>query len=572
MTTLQNWQKAPFFKRPLAAASFHAATAILLVIVCFADRLTVGRGDFMADGRAPITLRTVHPSGIGEHLVVERGQRLTPVLRKQALELLDSSGWFNAAYPLGVGVFYFLALVLYNLVVSSSSSPRLLRFRPVVAQLITVVLTLSACRAELSLSGWSSFACPLLLTPLLFTGLLPRLQLLALHLLLVALYAPMITAFRGAVLVPLAAGWTTILLAKRESGLTGAVTALAAGLCAGEIALASLHLLSGDKGVFGLSPDGSLAGFAVGTGISAVGALVFYRPISELFGEIGLVRLRRLLELDAPVLKELAAKAPGTFQHSLAMANMAEKVAEEIDADGDLVRAGAYYHDIGKMRQPELFIENQRDSNPHDQLPPERSAELIRKHIADGVLLARAAGIPQRIVDFIVEHHGRSEIEYFLDKARRQGERPVLEKFQYDGRNPTSRETAILMIVDSVEAASRTITEPTAEKIEQMVRTIIFKKLGRGLLDDSGLNTRDLRLITTSLVEYLRAQFHQRVPYPWQRQQEQQAARVPTDPSMRVATPVTNPRIETVPANETAAEPSQQPPAMAPDPEGPTGE
>jgi putative nucleotidyltransferase with HDIG domain len=282
--------------------------------------------------------------------------------------------------------------------------------------------------------------------------------------------------------------------------------------------LAGLNLFTPQHIDFGLHLEGDLLGLAGGTLACGAAAALFSFPVTLMFGSVPRSMLRKLLDLDHPVLRDLAEKAPGTFQHSLALANMAEKVADSIGADDELARAGAYYHDIGKMQKPEYFIENQQGENPHDKLAPEQSAEKLRTHIDAGITIARGANLPERLVDFIIEHHGSSTMEYFLDKAYQLNQKTIEpDKFQYEGRNPNSKETAILMIVDAVEAASRTLQKPDHDEIENLVRRIIFSKMLHGYLDQSGLTTRDLKQIGISLIKFLQGQYHVRVEYPWQK-------------------------------------------------------
>jgi putative nucleotidyltransferase with HDIG domain len=322
----------------------------------------------------------------------------------------------------------------------------------------------------------------------------------------------------GMVLIPLVTGWTAILLLKRNSSPVRLLVATVAGTAMGCVFLVGMDLFSPQNTDLLLHLEGDLVGLAGGTmSCGLVAALVSY-PVTALFGFVPRSKLRSLLDLDHPVMKDLAEKAPGTFQHSLSMANLAEKVADEVGADAELVRAGAYYHDIGKMHEPTYFIENQKGENPHDNIEPNASAGKLRGHIHLGTTIAKGANLPERIIDFIVEHHGRSFMEYFIDKAYRQDGKVVdTEVFRYQGRNPTSRETGILMIVDSVEAASRTLSDPSQDDIENLVRRILFGKLLHGYLDDSGLTTRDLKKVGISLVKFLQGQFHVRVEYPWQK-------------------------------------------------------
>lgn len=223
------------------------------------------------------------------------------------------------------------------------------------------------------------------------------------------------------------------------------------------------------------------------------------------------------LDLEHPLLKTIREKAPGTWQHSLAMANMAETVANEIGANGMLCRAGAYFHDIGKTKHPEYFIENQDGENPHNALSPTESARMIKLHVTDGMKMAEEYMLPEYISQFIDKHHGTTILEYFYEKAASvEGDTIDIEDFRYPGRKPDSKETAILMIVDAVEAASRTLIEPTQQDIETLITRIVFSKLLFNQLNQSGITLADLRKIIVTLINSLKSNSHTRVKYPWQ--------------------------------------------------------
>ena len=211
-------------------------------------------------------------------------------------------------------------------------------------------------------------------------------------------------------------------------------------------------------------------------------ATLFVQPLiyiyEKMFGLVSDVSLLELSDTNSKLLKRLANEAPGTFHHSLQVANLAEAAASEIGANTMLVRVGALYHDIGKMNNPTFFIENQATSvNPHDELAPDESAKTIIDHVLDGIEIAKSNKLPDRIIDFIRTHHGTSTVYYFYQKAKELDEDIAIEKFQYPGPIPFSKETAILMMADSVEAASKSLKEPTSQKIDQFVERIIDKQM-----------------------------------------------------------------------------------------------
>ncbi|MBN2401951.1 MAG: HDIG domain-containing protein [Spirochaetes bacterium] len=243
-------------------------------------------------------------------------------------------------------------------------------------------------------------------------------------------------------------------------------------------------------------------------------------PIYEnLFGVTTRLRLLELSDLNAKIFKRMLMKAPGTYNHSLMVANMAEAACEAIGADPILARVGGYYHDIGKVNNAQYFVENKKDTEDNPDISPEDYTKLIISHVEKGVEIAKENKIPDPIIDFIREHHGTSTMTYFyhqaLENAQSSGETDINKKdFQYGGPKPQSRETAVVMIADSVEAASRSIQGPTSIKLEGLVKKIIYNKLNDGELENSNLNISDLKIIQTSINRILKGLFHTRLEYP----------------------------------------------------------
>jgi len=226
--------------------------------------------------------------------------------------------------------------------------------------------------------------------------------------------------------------------------------------------------------------------------------------------------LLELSDLNQPLLRELAVRAPGTYHHSLMVGNLAEAAAEAVGANSLLARVGAYYHDIGKMEKPEYFIENQGSGkNPHDKLSPSMSALILANHIRQGVEIAREAGLPKEIIAFIREHQGTQLMSYFYERAKENGQEAIDEqKFRYPGPKPQSKETAIVMLADAVEAAVRSLKQPTPARVKQVVNSIIQRRFNEGELDESPLTLRDLNKIADAFVQALTGVFHPRVAYP----------------------------------------------------------
>lgn len=245
-------------------------------------------------------------------------------------------------------------------------------------------------------------------------------------------------------------------------------------------------------------------------------------PIFEsLFTVTTDITLLELSDLNRPLLRELAIRAPGTYTHSLIMANLSEAAAQRIGASPLLARVGCYYHDIGKMLKPEYFTENQGlrgGRNPHDHLTPSMSALIIDSHVKDGVELGEENGLPKAIIDLIPQHHGTTVLELFYNRAIELGiENVRRDDFRYDGPKPQTKEAGILMLADSVESAARTLTERTPNRVRQLVRRIVQQKFTAGELDECPLTLRDLHGIEESFIPVLMGTLHGRVEYPWQK-------------------------------------------------------
>ncbi|MFN4764074.1 HD family phosphohydrolase [Gillisia sp. Q332] len=248
-------------------------------------------------------------------------------------------------------------------------------------------------------------------------------------------------------------------------------------------------------------------------------ATLFVQPLiyiyEKLFGLVSDMSLLELSDTNTKLLKELSDKAPGTFHHSLNVANLAEAAANEIGANAMLVRVGALYHDIGKMENPTYFSENQSSSvNSHDELSPRESAAIIIGHVIRGIEIAKKNNIPDRVIDFIRTHHGTTTVYFFYMKEKEMNEAVSAEDFRYPGPIPFSRETAILMMCDSVEAASKSLKEPTPAKIDSFVEKIISKQMEEAQFLNADITFKEIQLIKKVLKQKLKNIFHLRVEYP----------------------------------------------------------
>jgi putative nucleotidyltransferase with HDIG domain len=274
-------------------------------------------------------------------------------------------------------------------------------------------------------------------------------------------------------------------------------------------------------------PSGALdilvrfAGCFVGGAISGIVAVGVTPVVEYLCGYASDMRLIEMATLDHPLLKELSVQAPGTWNHSMVIGMMVESAADAIGANPVVCRVGAYFHDVGKTTKPLYFAENQTPGdNRHDKLNPSMSALIIRAHVKDGIELSRKHRLPQVIEDLIAQHHGTSKIEFFYDKARKEAEDAgndpeSVDKtlFSYPGPKPQTREAGLLMLADGIEAAARTIGDPSFDRIQGMVQKMINKVFSSGELNECELTLRDLHIIAKCFTRVLSGIYHQRVAY-----------------------------------------------------------
>lgn len=360
-----------------------------------------------------------------------------------------------------------------------------------------------------------------------------------------------------AYMVPLAAAGMliAILLDSRLAVLVVAVMSFLIGvMTGGQIRFALVGLIGGITGVYGvskLSQRGDMA--RAGVYVSAANVLAIFTmglvsntpmglvitsslamgitngilssiltngALPYLESTFSITSSVRLLELSHPsnsLLRRLLTEAPGTYHHSILVGNLAESAAEEVGGEPLLVRVGAYYHDIGKLKRPYFFIENQMASeNPHEKIAPSLSTLILTSHVKDGVEMAREAKLPQKVIDIIEQHHGTSLCSFFYHKAMENGRSENISEddFRYDGPKPQSKEAALVMLADSVEAAVRSMQNRTPGRVEGTVRRIIKDKLLDGQLDESDLTLKDLDTIANSFLKVLSGIFHSRIEYP----------------------------------------------------------
>lgn len=448
-------------------------------------------------------------------LIVSKGQRLTgpQVGRLDALERLQHA---QRSRLQCLGAFLLaLLLTVVGSIYLKRYEPKIWKIpQPLLLVGVTVALTLGFARL-IAASPLAHGLIPVAVAPMLLgLFLTPRVGIL-LGFLVTGLVGMMAEAD-----LPLWVGWSigcfvgayTVHRMRRRIHFFRA--GLITGLIQAGTVLAGYWLLAWPF-FAGLSQ--SLA--ALGGGIAA-GILTFcLAPLCEsLFGCLSDVSLVELSDLNHPLLKELSVKAPGTYHHSLIVAALAEAASEAVGANALLARVGCYFHDIGKMNQPEYFVENQSPQNSrHDRLSPSLSSLVILNHVKDGVELARKNRLNPAIIDFIPGHHGTGLIYYFYRRALEEVEDEALlkeERFRYPGPKPKTRETAIALLADSVEAATRASSSKNPARIQEVVRRIINNKFIDGQMDECDLTLADLNRIAETFARELMGIYHHRIEYP----------------------------------------------------------
>jgi putative nucleotidyltransferase with HDIG domain len=325
----------------------------------------------------------------------------------------------------------------------------------------------------------------------------------------------------------------------------------------------ALHLVKERGGEVGLlAGDGFMV--LIGGTLSSALAFVLLPIIEILFGFVTAPRLAEMTSTDNPVLKQMAIEAPGSYHHSLIVATLAEKAAEAIKLDSLLVKAGALYHDIGKLKRPEYFYENRsRNIDSHRSLKPSMSRLLIVAHVKEGVEMARALRLPRRVRDIIEQHHGTNLVKYFYQKAKERYDPEMQtvgeEHFRYPGPPPQSREAALVMLADSTEAACRSLRRPTEDSLKRVIQELFDAFIQDGELDASGFSLAELRMVGISFLSTLESIYHPRVPYPGQDYESLPEAKPDNKPESKPeARPESKPAAEDESPGETKADPEPE--------------
>ena len=451
------------------------------------------------------------------------------------------------------------AVVLFHVSLQGScrrNSRVLLVFGTLVGHLLMVRLAMGLADVGAISDGFRFFIVPFALAPMLHGVLLGR---------AVASFSAMFVTLIGCLLVPqadvlsymilsLVSGMTSVLLAyqvrKRlqllQAGIyVGAVT-LALGLVLGRLDILAVF---GPDSVNHLQAFGTGSALAFGTAIVTAllisGLLPLFEGIFHLTTDISWLELS---DLNHKLLRRMQLEAPGTFHHSLVVAALAEAAAEKIGANAPMCRVCSYFHDVGKLKKPGYFIENQHEGaeNPHDSLTPTMSALVVVAHVKDGVDLAVKNKLNPRIIDVIQEHHGDSLVYFFYRRAQEQKKAemekvdrrlenaedlPTIDEknFRYPGPRPSSRESGIIALADTIESASRSLRKPTPAKIRTLVDDLVRAKINDGQLDACPLTLRELAIVKESFSSTLRSMLHSRIDYPKEDDRPSATKRVATD-------------------------------------------
>ncbi len=282
------------------------------------------------------------------------------------------------------------------------------------------------------------------------------------------------------------------------------------------------------KVIFNDSFDGAgkiAFGLAINGFFSGILVLGLVTPLEQILNTASVFRLIDLSDLNNPMMRKMLLTASGTYNHSLMVSQLAENACKAIGANPLVARVGAYYHDIGKIDQSEYFVENQSGENKHDEINPSLSVSIIRSHVKKGVEMATALRMPRQVIDIISEHHGNGVMQYFYQEALKTNPDAKAEDFSYFGNPPRSRESGVVMLADTVEAACRTLDKPTVPRLEKFIHTLIEGKMQAGQLNDCALTFGELTKIQESFVSILAGYYHSRIEYPDQKDPDEKESK-----------------------------------------------
>ena len=429
------------------------------------------------------------------------------------------------------GIIYFTLFLLLATYLRRFGQTRTRLLRTQLGLFVTMTVFIIAAKLALVLSPVSEFWIPLATLPLWCTFEFERRTAFIINVMMAFMTASLLVFDLPFLTVLITRGLAaSLLFLNRKQPRQMVVAGSAGGVVASVMYVAVVTIFDGKFSIvrdLELGMQSPLVGCAGGGLLSGFLAHTLRQVAQRALGSVSRDRLIDLTDLEQPLLRKMAKEAPGSWEHARAMANLAEAASAAIGADALLTRVGAYYHDLGKTIQPKYFVENLSpgEPTPHDALEPDVSADAIMAHVVQGTKILREGNIPEPVVEFAYTHHGTQVIEFFFHKCKESGNPKGLSEdfFRYPGMKPQTKETAILMLVDSIEAASRTIQPPDRAKFEEMIQRIVFTKLKSGQLDESGLTVEDLRILVIKMAETLVNMYHGRIKYPWQKEGPEKA-------------------------------------------------
>jgi putative nucleotidyltransferase with HDIG domain len=520
LSTLQQFYQDAGARAPASISSEARRLHSNLVIRFAQPTIRLNReATEVAQAQAQQSVETVKYEVLQGEIIVRAHERVgqEQVDRLTALEdqLVGERGDEDWSARFGGLLFNLLLLSVFGIVLKYYR-PEIYASNGSVTLLWVLLLAVAGAAALISRAGWPPQLIPIAFAALviatLYDGLFALLTVFVLVGLVVARPPIYLVVLFPTVMGGAAAALSGRVVRRRAyTWASAAVIALAYVLAA-----ICLALITRQDAVWVLQSSfwGTLN--AAGCTVLAAGIM----PLAESFTKLTTEQsLLELADLNRPLLRRLSLEAPGTYAHSINVANLAEAAAREIGADSLLTRVGVYYHDIGKVKKPQFYVENQpRGRNPHDKMKPATSANIVREHVNDGLELAGEAGVPESVMAFIREHHGTQKIGFFWEKAKELDENGDLDEkdFRYPGPRPRSKETALVLIADSVESAARVLQDPTPESIEELVERIVEYKMTEGQLEEAPLTLKEVSVAKQQFVKVLTGMYHHRLDYPIQ--------------------------------------------------------
>jgi len=452
-------------------------------------------------------------------LVVAKGQFITNAL-KQTLDqylptIMDNSSILSGGWIYFIGHFILTMLIIGALVLyaykyfpQSCQSIRGVVFLiiwPVIYSIIVYFVSNS--------QGLNVYLIPFCITPIVVLNFYNGRLALVIHIVVILIASFLSELGYEFIFLQILAGIVTVLVMTETRFWNKFFVAILVIL--GTYLLAYLGLAIINSGTI-IPDEGQVFIWLCINALLLLLAYPFIPMLEKIFGFTSTITLAELADMNKPLLKNLSIKAPGTLQHSLQVANLSEAAAKEIGADSLLVKTAALYHDIGKTKQPEYFIENSMGSNPHEDITNFESARIIIDHVVEGEKMAKKANLPKLLIDFITTHHGTTRVEYFYrTQLKEEPDREFDESlFRYPGPKPKTKEQSILMLADSIEAASKSLRNPTGQDIDQLIDKILELKLANGQLVESELTFQELEKCKTVFSSLLRSIYHIRIEYP----------------------------------------------------------